>query len=181
MTNTVSQQIVDPYAEALLAIAQEHNLVGTFADDARLIRAVLETSPELVDFLANPVVKTKAKETLLERTFTEQIHPIWLTTLKVLAQRRRLMFVAEVCRRYLQLQRKLQKIALAEVTSAVELTEEQKQAIAERVKHLGQADQVEVETQIDPDLIGGVVIKVGSQVIDLSLRGQLRRMALQLA
>lgn len=181
MTNTVSQQIVDPYAEALLAIAQEQDLVGTFADDARLIKAVLEASPELVDFLANPVVKTEAKETLLERTLAEQIHPIWLTTLKVLTQRRRLMFVAEVCHRYLQLQRKLQKIALAEVISAVELSQEQKQAIAERVKHLGQADQVEVETQIDPDLIGGVVIKVGSQVIDLSLRGQLRRMALQLA
>lgn len=181
MAKTYSQQILDPYAEALLSIGQDQNLVETFTNDIRFILGSLEATPELREFLGNPVVKTDAKQALLERSFGEQIHPILLTTLKVLADRRRLMYLEAVGLRFLELQRKLQRIALAEVTSAVPLSDEQKAAIAERVKQFEQADQVEVEARVDPELIGGVVIKVGSQVIDLSLRGQLRKLALQLA
>jgi F-type H+-transporting ATPase subunit delta len=181
MANTFAQKIVDPYAEALLSIGQDLNLIDTFATDVRLVLGSLQSTPELGDFLSSPVVKADAKKALLETTFGEQVHPILLTTLRVLGDRRRMMYIQDVCLRFLELQRKLQRIALAEVTSAVELSDQQKQTIADRVKQLGQADHVEVEARLDPDLIGGVVIKVGSQVIDLSIRGQLRKLALQLA
>ncbi|MFM6199922.1 MAG: ATP synthase F1 subunit delta, partial [Dolichospermum sp.] len=70
---------------------------------------------------------------------------------------------------------------LAEITSAVPLTESQQQAITEKVITLTKAAKVELATKIDSDLIGGVIIKVGSQVIDASLRGQLRRLSLRLS
>jgi F-type H+-transporting ATPase subunit delta len=81
----------------------------------------------------------------------------------------------------LELQRKLQNIVLAEVTAAVPLTEAQQQSIRERVKDFTQASGVELQISQDPTVLGGVILKIGSQVIDLSLRGQLRRLALQLA
>ncbi|MEB3175859.1 MAG: ATP synthase F1 subunit delta, partial [Cyanobacteriota bacterium] len=68
----------------------------------------------------------------------------------------------------------------AEVTSALKLTESQRETVAAKVKQLTGAEAVELETAIDPDIIGGVVIKVGSQVFDSSLRGQLRRIGLNL-
>jgi F-type H+-transporting ATPase subunit delta len=67
------------------------------------------------------------------------------------------------------------------VASAVELTDEQKQSVREKVIAMTSANQVELNTKIDPDLIGGVIIKVGSQVVDASLRGQLRRIGLRLS
>jgi F-type H+-transporting ATPase subunit delta len=69
---------------------------------------------------------------------------------------------------------------LAEITSAVALTAAQVQTVKEKVLAITKAREVEIETKIDTDLIGGVVIKVGSQVIDASLRGQLRRLSLRL-
>lgn len=77
--------------------------------------------------------------------------------------------------------RQLNQTVLAEITSAVPLTETQQQAITEKVITLTKARQVELATKIDSDLIGGVIIKVGSQVIDASLRGQLRRLSLRLS
>jgi F-type H+-transporting ATPase subunit delta len=62
------------------------------------------------------------------------------------------------------------------VTSTVELSDEQRQTVVEKVKAMTGAQQVDLETSIDQDLIGGVVIKVGSQVLDASIRGQLRRL-----
>jgi F-type H+-transporting ATPase subunit delta len=69
---------------------------------------------------------------------------------------------------------------LAQVTSVTELSNEQRDRVKEKVKAMTNANDVELETTLDPDLIGGVVIKVGSQVLDASLRGQLRRIGLSL-
>ena len=69
---------------------------------------------------------------------------------------------------------------LAEVTSAQELTDEQKNNIVNKVKGIVEANDVELKTSVDPSLIGGVIIKVGSKVIDASLRGQLRRISVSL-
>jgi len=86
-----------------------------------------------------------------------------------------------ILQQYLVLLRQLNQTVLAEVTSAVPLTPEQIEIIRQRVIALTQARQVETATKIDRDLIGGVIIKVGSQVIDASLRGQLRRLSLRLS
>ena len=65
--------------------------------------------------------------------------------------------------------------------SAVEVTEAQQQAVREKVQAMTSARSVELSTKLDPDLIGGVIIKVGSQVVDASLRGQLRRIGIRLS
>ncbi|MEN9225792.1 MAG: ATP synthase F1 subunit delta [Thermostichus sp. HHBFW_bins_43] len=180
ISSTIAQQVVDPYAEALISLGSGQGLLDTFAADIRFVAAALQATPELGRFLANPVIKAEAKKNLLQQVFADQIHPLLLNALKLLTDRRRIMFLGSVCRRFLELQRKLQNIALAEVTTAVPLTEAQQQSIRERVMDFTQASSVELQTTQDPALIGGVIIKVGSQVIDLSLRGQLRRLTLQL-
>jgi F-type H+-transporting ATPase subunit delta len=85
-----------------------------------------------------------------------------------------------IFQQYLALLRQLNQTVLAEVISAVPLTEAQQQAIIQKVIAISNARQVELETKVDSELIGGVIIKVGSQVIDASIRGQLRRLSLRL-
>jgi F-type H+-transporting ATPase subunit delta len=72
-------------------------------------------------------------------------------------------------------------IVLAEVTSAVALTDAQTQSIRDRVQGMTGSNSVEIATNIDPEIIGGVIIKVGSQVIDSSLRAEIRRLGLSIA
>jgi F-type H+-transporting ATPase subunit delta len=71
-------------------------------------------------------------------------------------------------------------VALAEVTAAVQLTEAQEETLKQKVQNLTQSQSVELSVKINPDLIGGVIIKVGSQIIDASIRGQLRRLSTSL-
>ncbi|MFS8861073.1 ATP synthase F1 subunit delta [Synechococcus sp. B60.1] len=181
ISRTMAAKVVDPYAEALVSLASAQGLMDTFEADIRFMAAVLQATPELGQFLASPLIKAEAKKNLLQQVFADQIHPLLLNALKLLSDRRRIMFLEAVCRRFLELQRKLQNIVLAEVTTAVPLTEAQQQSIRERVRDFTQARGVELQIAQDPTLLGGVIIKIGSQVIDLSLRGQLRRLALQLA
>ena len=98
----------------------------------------------------------------------------------LLVDRGRIILLEGVCQQYLSMLREMNQTVLAEVTSAVPLTDEQQQSIKDKVKGMTNAREVELETSINSEIIGGVIIKVGSQVIDASLRGQLRRLSLAL-
>ena len=176
----LNAEIVEPYAEALMSLAQSNNLTDRFGEDVRSLVELLEKSQQLQDFLGNPIITTEDKKTVLRKIGGEGTHPYLRNFLMLLADKKRLIFLEGIFQQYLALLRELNQTALAEVTSATELTEAQRQSISDKVKAMTNAQSVEIKTSIDPDLIGGVIIKVGSQVLDASLRGQLRRLGMNL-
>ena len=180
-SDAATAEISQPYAQALLSIAQSQNLTEAVGGDARTFISLLTGSKELTGFLSNPFVKPENKKNVLRQLLWEGVSPCLRNFLLLLVDRRRIAFLEAILEQYLVLLRQLNQTVLAEITSAVPLTETQQQAITEKVITLTKARQVELATKIDSDLIGGVIIKVGSQVIDASLRGQLRRLSLRLS
>jgi F-type H+-transporting ATPase subunit delta len=177
----VQAQVLEPYAEALMSLAQTHNLTEEIGDNVRALLNLVKDSSELQELLANPFIKADAKKAIVDQIVGEQVHPYTRNFLKLLVDRRRILFLEGICQQYLAILRKLNQTVLAEVTSAVELNEAQQQAVKERVKAMTNANEVELELKLNNDLIGGVIIKVSSQVVDASLRGQLRRIGMSLS
>ena len=175
----VSSEIGEPYAQALMSLAQQHNLTDRFGETFRSLETLLAESPEFKDFVLNPVIKNEDKKSVLKRVMGDA-NPYLINFMMLLVDKRRIIFLEPIVQQYLNLLRKLNQTVLAEVTSATELNERQKQSIIEKVKAIAEARDVELKTTIDPELIGGVIIKVGSKVIDASLRGQLRRISVSL-
>ncbi len=180
-SDAATAEISQPYAQALLSIAQSQSLTEEVGEDTRTFLGLLRGSQELTNFLSNPFVKQENKKNVLKQLLGEGGNSYLRNFLLLLVDRRRIAFLEPILQQYLVLLRQLNQTVLAEITSAVPLTEAQQQAITEKVITLTKARQVELETKIDSDLIGGVIIKVGSQVIDASLRGQLRRLSLRLS
>lgn len=178
--NTASAGMVEPYAEALMSLAQAQNLADPFGEDANLVLSTLSTSAELRDFLVNPFIKGDSKKQVLRQLFESQVQPYFLNFLLLLVDRRRIFLLEDICQQYRVLLRQLRNTVLAEVTSTLELTEAQREAVVQKIKSMTGAAAVELEVNIDRDLIGGVIIKVGSQVLDASIRGQLRRIGMSL-
>jgi F-type H+-transporting ATPase subunit delta len=172
---------VTPYADALMSLAQSQNLTDEFGSNCADLLGMLDGSPELGQILSNPIVKIVDKKAILSKIVGETIHPFMVNFLMILVERRRIGYLTEICQRYQAALRKLKGIVLAEVTSAVALTDAQTQSIRDRVQGIANASSVEVVTTIDPEIIGGVIIKFGSQVIDSSLRAEIRRLGLSIA
>ncbi|AFZ29638.1 ATP synthase F1 subcomplex delta subunit [Gloeocapsa sp. PCC 7428] len=181
MKGGAATQIVEPYAQALMSVARNNNLTEQFGEDIRALLNILENSEQLRDFLANPFVSVEDKKAVLQRVVGEGINPYLRNFLMLLVDRRRILLLEDICKQFLAILRQLNQTVLAEVISAVDLTEEQQQAVREKVIAMTNAREVELDTKIDPDLIGGVIIRVGSQVFDASIRGQLRRLSLRLS
>ncbi|MEM8829658.1 MAG: ATP synthase F1 subunit delta [Cyanobacteria bacterium P01_G01_bin.19] len=175
----VSSEISEPYAQALMSLAQQNNLTDQFGETFRAIESLLSESQEFKDFVLNPVVKNEDKKNVLKQVMGDA-NPYLLNFMMLLVDKRRIIFLEPIVEQYLSLLRKLNQTVLAEATSARELSDEQKGKIVEKVKQIVEARDVELKTSVDPSLIGGVIIKVGSKVIDASLRGQLRRISISL-
>ncbi|WP_414752429.1 ATP synthase F1 subunit delta [Anabaena sp. CCY 9910] len=181
MTSKVANtEVAQPYAQALLSIAQSKSLTEEFGTDARTLLNLLAENQQLRNFIDNPFIAAENKKALIKQILSEA-SPYLRNFLLLLVDKRRIFFLEEILQQYLALLRQLNQTVLAEVTSAVALTEDQQQAVKEKVLALTKARQVELATKVDSDLIGGVIIKVGSQVIDSSIRGQLRRLSLRLS
>jgi F-type H+-transporting ATPase subunit delta len=175
-----SSEIAEPYAQALMAIAQSKDLTAAFGDVFRSFESLLAESPELSDFILNPVVDPEAKKAILRRILGDDTPTDLTNFVMLLVDKRRVIFLSDIAKQYLARLRELNQTVLAEVTAAKDLSEDQENAIRDRVKGMTNAREVELKTQVDPNLLGGVIIKVGSQVVDASLRGQLRRIGMHL-
>lgn len=176
----MSAEVVEPYAEALMSLADSQNLVEQFGNDAKELLAVLKASQELQQFLGSPVIKTDDKKAVLRQIAGNSLQQYMVNFLQLVIDKKRTAFLTGILQQFLALVRERTSTVLAQVTSVTELNQSQRDRVKEQVKSMTNARDVELETTLDPDLIGGVVIKVGSQVLDASLRGQLRRMSFNL-
>ena len=179
--SVVVESIVSPYAQALLSVAQSNDLTDRFGQDASLLAELLSVSDDLSQLFDNPIVDPEIKKGVLRQLAAEQIHPLMLNFSLLLIDRGRVQFLGRICEQYKELLRQLNKTVLAQVTSAIPLSDRQQDEIRQKVLAMTGARQVELSTSLDPELIGGVVITVGSQVIDASLKGQLRRISMLLS
>jgi len=173
--------IATPYAEALLQVAESRSETDTVAEQAKGLLAVWNGSSELLQALASPVLEPESKKAALAKLFNDQLTPSLQNLLKLLADRQRIAVLDAVLVRFLELYRELRQITLAKVVSATELTETQQQQLNQKVQAIAGTTAVEFDLSIDPSLIGGFIVSMGSQVIDASLSGQVRRLGLALA
>jgi len=173
--------ITTPYAEAFLQVAESRNEVDEVINQSKSLLEIWHSSAEFRNAMGSPVLEVDSKKSALETLFAKELNPSFINLLKLLADRNRIGLLDAVLERFLELYRSQRNIALATVTSASELTEDQQAAVVEKVQSLAGTDNLELNLKVDPNLIGGFVINVGSKVIDASLSGQVRRLGLALA
>ena len=172
-------EIAGRYATALFELADERKALDLVADDLRALKAMLAASAELRRLVRSPVIgraeKGKALEALMERAGLDGLTRRFVG---LVAANRRLMVLDRMIDAYLaELARRRGEIT-ARVTSAAALTAAQKTALGAAVKRAVGGSKVAVEHRIDPSLLGGLVVRVGSRMVDSSLSTKLKKLEL---
>ncbi len=121
--------VTTPYAEAFLQVSNDLNQTDEIVYQVKEILSLLRESPELEKALSSPVLEKESKKSIVVQLFSEKINPSLLNLLKLLADRQRIGIIIPILERYLELYRENSNIALATVTSAVELSDQQKDLI----------------------------------------------------
>tara|TARA_Y100000766_G_C18598378_1_gene455390 strand:+ start:119 stop:661 length:543 start_codon:yes stop_codon:yes gene_type:complete len=173
--------VTTPYAEAFLQVANDLNQTEEIVIQAKEILNLMSESPELEKALSSPILEKESKKDIIIQLFSEKINQSLLNLLKLLADRQRIGILVPILHRFLELYRENSNIALATVTSAVELSDEQKDLITKKISAIAGTEKLELVTKTDSTLIGGFVASVGSKVIDASLASQIRKLGLSLS
>ena len=173
--------VTTPYAEALLQVVNENDQTEIMVEEVKQLLTLINDTPELRKTLSSPVFEKETKKKIIMEIFSEKINSSLLNFLKLLADRQRIDILTSILDRFLEIYRENSNIALATVTSAVELTDEQKGLITKKIINIAGTEKLELVTKIDPSLIGGFVASVGSKVIDASLASQIRKLGLSLS
>nr|YP_009628885.1 ATP synthase CF1 delta subunit [Balbiania investiens]QBX88668.1 ATP synthase CF1 delta subunit [Balbiania investiens] len=174
---TLASKIALPYAEALLDSAQKSNILDRVNEEVTIVSQLLMGSDKLMIFLANPLISPISKKEVIRKLFSEQVSSTILTFMLILVDRRRIAIIDSILDRYLNLAYSLESLLVATVTTSIMFTDEQKIALVKKLEVMTGNSQIKLEIAIDPQLIGGFTIQIGSKFIDTSLRGQLKDIA----
>jgi F-type H+-transporting ATPase subunit delta len=168
------------YAVALFDLAQEQDALDAVAGDLHRLRDLLAGSADLERLIRSPVVsrdeQARAITAIGERA---GFAPLTLQFLGLLAHKRRLFALPDVIAAYDAMLAEYRGEVGAEVVSAVPLSPEQLESV-ERQLSAAVGQTVKLSTEVDPGLLGGLVVRVGSRMIDASIRTKLHQLELAL-
>jgi F-type H+-transporting ATPase subunit delta len=167
------------YANALFEAALEQDRLEPVRDELRQVVDAEAEVPELRELLRNPQLDPRARAAAIEAVF-DGGEELVRNFLLLLADKGRTDSLDEIAREYERLVAEHEGIVHAELTTAVELSDEEARKLLDRIEQAS-GRKVEATRSVDPDLIGGIVLQVGSHRLDASVRGRLDRLRRELA
>jgi len=175
--NPLTSKIAAPYARALFDFSVEKNIMHQITADFQNLDIFLEETPELLEYLNNPIVKQEVKRGILTKTLKSQLNTDTFNFLMVLVERDRINLLTSVIDAYLELIYQTASIKMIEVSTASAFTNLQKDTLIQKLKELTNAREIRLVINVDPSLIGGFLIKTESKVIDFTVKNQLQKLA----
>jgi F-type H+-transporting ATPase subunit delta len=164
---------VSTYAEALFEAAREREELEGVLDDLREFVETLHQSEELRLFFYGGQIPEREKRRAID-ALTEDMALSTRNFLKVLSDNGREEILEEVLLRYEELVKEHLDRVEVEVTTAMELSDEELGRIKERLGRILEGRELILQTRVDPDLLGGAVFRFGGRMMDSSVRGQLQ-------
>jgi F-type H+-transporting ATPase subunit delta len=167
------------YARALFDAALEENRLEPVREQLAQLVATEAEVPELRELLRNPQVDPQARKAALQDLLADG-EELLRNFLLVLVDKGRTGQLEEIAREFERLVAEHEGIINAELTTAIELSDEEASDLLRRIEY-STGRKVEATRKVDPDLIGGIVLQIGSHRLDASVRGRLERLRRELA
>ena len=160
------------YAETLLRTAEREDAVEPVSEGLARVGAAFHESRRFRHFLEAPQIAVDDKLAVVRSAFGEQVHPLVMRFLELLIERRREPFVGEIHDAWRSLLDRRANRRSATVTTAIPADPEML-AVLRRALERATGEKIELEEQVDPGLLGGLVVRTGDLVMDASLRSRL--------
>jgi F-type H+-transporting ATPase subunit delta len=177
----IPSAILGRYARSLTEIVFEEGLEQEVTGDLKTYSDIFRGVPDLLEVFHTPAVPRESKEKLLNELMTKYpVNPVTSNFLRILLQHNRIGFFQQILDLYLKLVNEHKGIVSAKVTTAMALSEQEITKLGEKLSAIT-GKSVNVEPQMDATILGGVIVQLGSTVIDGSIKAQLADMKRRLA
>ena len=167
------------YAQALFDLAQEENLGAAFMEQLQVLGEVFTREPDFLRLMATPNISKTERCQILDESFRDRVHPYVLNFMKLLTEKGEILHFCRCVKQYQALYNEANGIISVLAVSAVEMTDEQKQKLREKLEAVT-GKTVQLETKVDPSCLGGVRLDYDGKRIDGTVKNRLDAMGKQL-
>ena len=177
--DTVVSGVAGRYASALFSLAQDARETDSVAEALARFDALIAESPDLERLVRSPVFSAADQLKALDAILAQAgIGGVAANFLRLVASKRRLFFIREMIADYRKLNDARRGVTRADVTSATALTDAHIAALKESLRAATGGREVDLNTKVDPSIIGGLIVKLGSRMVDGSLKTKLNAIRL---
>ena len=173
------EEIAQVYARSLFEVASDQDKADDVREQIAQFADALEEDRGLSTFFFSPYFSTEEKKDGLHKA-VDGAEPIFMNFLELLLEKHRMPVLHRIRRDYEELWREANKLLPVQVTTAIELDEKIVKELGDRIsEQTGQ--KVELTASVQPDIIGGLVLRVGNSILDASIRNRLEQLRRQVA
>jgi F-type H+-transporting ATPase subunit delta len=173
------EEIAQVYARALFEVAVEHDALDEIHEQLGAFAGAMNDNRELAVFFFSPYFSVDEKKEGLERGVTDA-NPAFANFLQALIERHRMPAIFRIREAFASLYDEERKLLPVTITSAITLDDATVESLGRRIGD--QVDRhIEVSATVDPDIIGGVVLRVGNVILDASIKNRLEQLRKQVA
>ncbi len=171
----MSEAVKSVYAKALLEASQEGKCGGAVLEDLLALCEILRQTPQLQKFFCVPVIDKQDKQRMADSLFQGKIHPYTLNFLKTLIEAERFSEFVNITEEFQELYNHANGIERVKVFTARPLSVQQEARLKEKAERMT-GRRVQMEVNVDPGLIGGLVVDIGGKRFDNSLKSRLAQL-----
>lgn len=176
MTNDKNVLAAERYAQSLIDLCKNNDCsYGDMSNNLNNVSDILKQSEELVKTLNNPTLSLVQKKDIIETVFAKDVSSIVRNFLKLLVEKNRFSLFNDIVKVYNKLLDEVNEVARIEIISAVNLNEEEKNVIENKL-NVKIKKQLAIKYNVDNTIIAGLIIKYGDDVIDMSLSQKLKNL-----
>jgi F-type H+-transporting ATPase subunit delta len=168
------EEIATVYARSLFEVAREQDKLDVVREQLGQFADALSETRELQVFLFSPYFSTQEKKDGLERTVTDADAAV-MNFLELLIEKHRMPAIFRIRSRYDALWEEENRLLPVQITSAVQLDEAIVKRLGDRISEQT-GRKVELSSSVEPDILGGIVVRVGNSVLDASVRNRLEQL-----
>jgi F-type H+-transporting ATPase subunit delta len=169
------------YAKSLLALAIEQNNLDAVYTDIKALESIAKTNPDFTRLLSSPVIGADKKGKIISAVLNDKVNPLTSSFLQLLIRKTRESNLDEIVRAFLEQYNELKQIHHVKVTTATPISDELKDAIVKKVKSDTGVENIELETLVEEELIGGFKLEMRGNLVDASIQKDLRDVRRQFA
>jgi ATP synthase F1 delta subunit len=173
------EELASVYARALFEVAEEHDVLDEIHEQLGEFADALSESRELQVFFFSPYFSSEEKKEGITKII-EGADENFVRFLELLAERHRMPAIFRIRREFDERWAEARKLLPVEVTSAIELDPDTVEGIGKRIEEQT-GRSVQLSSHVDPDVLGGLVMRVGNMILDASVRGRLERLRKEVA
>ncbi|MGZ3840063.1 MAG: ATP synthase F1 subunit delta [Flavisolibacter sp.] len=172
-------RLASRYAKALLDLAVERGQLEEAYKDMLFLQQVTKSSSEFINVLRSPVVPSDKKQRILDAITTGRVSELTSAFTRLLVTKGREGEIPEILTAFIQQYKEVKGIHTVKLTTAVPVSDAIKNSIVDQVRKTSDMQNIELETRVDPSLIGGFVLQAGDKLVDASVSNDLKEISRQ--